>query len=523
MGEISAQGPGASLSSRAARGFAWAIGQTLFARVFGLVCQFVLADVLLKHDFGTVAFAQSIATFAAIVQMAGLPEILVQRQKRFATWSNAAFWMALTIGGCSSVIVGALGPVAAWYKGNPELMPIMLIVAAQSLLSSLLVLPMATLQIQMRLRAITTLNLTLSVCGVGISALLALLKVGAYALVLGPLMANAIVLAWGWWLTKPLVRRQVHLRRWRFLWGDSALLLAIGVINTFVSQGAVFVMSLAHREEVVGVFSWAFMLSLQTIVLVTGSLGLVFFPTLSKLQDEPKRMLGAFLRASRVLAMIGMPACFLQGACSKWFIDLLFRDKWDDAAPAAALLSVGLAFGVLSSLPVSLMKAAGQFKRLFWLTLGYTTLYMTSVIVAVCMSKFGWSSQHPATLVSWAVAIVYVIAGPGGTYIAIRPFGGTLGDVWSVYGRTSALAAVAVTGAWTAANAMPVFIAPEKVVLRAMTSLVIRGDHVLLAARLAATALLAVVIYLPLAKFAMRDAFDEMVDRARALVGRKAR
>lgn len=520
---MGSSGEATSLSSKAARGFAWAIGQTLFARVFGLVCQFVLAKVLLKQDFGMVAFAQSIATFVAIGQMAGLPEILVQRQKRFTTWSNAAFWMALSIGACSAVFVAGIGPVAAWYKGNAQLVPIMLIVAVQSVLSSLMVLPMATLQVQMRLRAITTLNLTLSVGGMGLSALLALAGMGAYALVLGPLGANAAVLAWGWWLTKPRVKRHAHFGRWKYLWGDSVLLLAIGVVNTFVTQGAVFMLGVAQPEAVVGVFSWAYMLSLQTIVLVTGSLNVVFFPTLSKLQDDPKRMLAAFLRAARVLAMVGMPACFLQAACTKWFIDLLFKDKWDDAAPAAVILSVGLAFGVLSSLPVNLMKAAGMFKRLFWITVGYTSLYMIGVGAAVAAGRLGWSAANPATLVAWAVAVVYLVAGPGGTYVVIKPFGGTWRDVWSVYGRACCASALAVVGAWSAAKAIPVLMAPERVLMELPRGAALTGEHVQLMTRLGATAVLAGVLYVPLARVVMADSFLEMFQRGRDLVMRRQR
>jgi O-antigen/teichoic acid export membrane protein len=508
---------GASLSSRAARGFAWAVGQTLFARVFGLVCQIVLAKVLLKEHFGVVAFAQSIAAFVAIVQLAGIPEILVQRQKRFSTWSNAAFWMAAMVGLGTALLVGALGPVLAWYKGNPILIPIMALVALQSILSALQVLPTATLQVHMRLRAITTLNLVQSAGAMGVSATLALLGLGAFALVLGPLVASAAVLAWGWHLTRPVVRRDMHLRRWKFLWGDSATLLAVGAINTFITQGAIFMLGLAQPEAIVGVFSWAFMLALQTVVLITGSLNVVFFPTLSKLQDDPQRMLGAFLRASRLLAMVGMPACFLQAACAQWFIDLFFKDKWDVAAPAAIILSVGLGFAILSSMPVNMLKATGRFTRLLWITISYTAVYIVAVGAAVGLGLRAEPLAHPATLVACAIALVYLVAWPIGALACIRPFKGTWAHIWSIYGPPTIASALAIGAAWFIARSVPAFL-PDLHIPGFKNEVSISMDVFF---RLALTCLLAAAFYIPLAWLFMRNSFDELLHRALELAGRK--
>lgn len=507
-----------SLSTHAAHGFAWAVIQSVLARVVGIVCQFALAKLLNVEDFGAVAIAMSISTFVAVIQLSGLQEILVQRQARFAVWANAAFWMAFTLGLASAVLVAALGPVVAWWKSNPILTPLMLIVAAQSIVSSLQILPTASLQVHLRLRTITLFNLLQSTGGVILSVVLAALGLGAYSLVLGPLATSVIVLVLMWRTTRPRIQRHFHRRRWRFLWSDSSILLAVGFINNFVAQGAVFFLGLTQPERIVGLFFWAFMLSIQTIVLVTGNLNIVFFPTLTKLQNDPPRMLQAFLRAARVLAMIGVPACFLQAACAPWFIDLVFKDKWDDAVPAAVLLSIGLAFGVLSSVPLNLLKARGLFKRILAITIGYTALYVTVVGTAIVLSRTTLVPLSPPTLTALAIALVYAIAGPVGAYACIHPFGGTWTDVRRIFAFPVLCSALATASAWYLASLLPS--SPSLLFHFTFRDKPLTIDANLIA-RLATVVLITFTIYLPLARLSMRSAFDEVLERGLTLLGRR--
>lgn len=512
----SAPAPAQSLTSKAAGGFAWAAAQMIVSRVVSLICQIIIGNILMKEDFGVVGIAQSIASFVSVIQLAGLPEILVQRQKRFRSWANAAFWMSVSIGGASALLVAAIGPLVAWKNDNPVLIPIMALVGLQSLLASLQILPNAILQIQMRLRAFTSLNIMLSMGGVLTTALLALAGMRAYSLVLGPLIATLIVLAISWHLTRPRIAIKPQLRRWKYLWGDSALLLATGFISMVWIGGAVFMLGLAQPEDAVGVYNYANMLSVQTQFLIIGSLNWVFFPTLSKLQGDPARMLGAFLRVAKVTAMVGVPACFLQGICAPWFIQLIFKDRWNDAVPAVVLLSFASGFGILSSLPNNLLKAAGMYAKLFWITLAFAAFYLAGIGIAVfvgarvTLDPIGSFAWHPASLVALAVLLVYAISGPGGAYFVARCFGGRLKDILQVFIPPALCASFAVGAAYLLASAVPEVPSPEflEFISRRLSPLWL--DR---AVRMVVAVLATGAIYTPLAYLFMRDAFTETRQR----------
>ena len=55
----------------------------------------------------------------------------------------------------------------------------------------------------------------------------------------------------------------------------------------------------------------------QVLQLLTLNLASVLFPVLSKLAAEPERQVGAFLRAARVLALVGIPICLAEAVLAR--------------------------------------------------------------------------------------------------------------------------------------------------------------------------------------------------------------
>jgi PST family polysaccharide transporter len=87
--------PKPSLARRTASGFVWMTTQSLGLKLLSAASQLALAWLLQPTEFGLIGLAYAVTGFTALIQQAGLREILVQRHNRFRRWSNAAFWMSL--------------------------------------------------------------------------------------------------------------------------------------------------------------------------------------------------------------------------------------------------------------------------------------------------------------------------------------------------------------------------------------------------------------------------------------------
>jgi PST family polysaccharide transporter len=405
------------LTRKTAGGFFWLAGQTLGNKAVNLLSQIALTWLLAPDDFGLVAVALTVAAFVSVIQQMGLKEILTQRQRRFALWANAAFWMTLAIGLATALLMAAAAPVAARVYADVRLIGLLLVLSSAAPLAALSAVSLARLQIEMRFGWIAWLGFGANTLTALLSISFALLGFGAYSFVLPkPIVALAQALLL-WFVAAPPTRWRLHLRRWRYLVNDSALLLGTSVLYTVTALGDYAILGMTQSKHAVGLYYFAFNIAVQTVTLFATNLSGVLMPAFSRLQDDLKRQLDAFLRSSRLLAAIGVPIALMQAAVAGPLVRLLFGVKWLEAIPLVFVLSLGMAIVIASAPAGALLLATRRFRLLFWLSAGSAMGFCT--IVGTCAAYGG------VLTVAVGVAVYYGVVGPVNMFVAIRPLGGS--------------------------------------------------------------------------------------------------
>lgn len=419
------------------------MAQTVGSKLVNMAGQVMLAWLLSPEDFGLIGLAYTVTAFAALLQQAGLREILIHRHRHFDRWGNPAFWMSLTLGCVGAVAMAIAAPVAAWMYEEPELIGLILVLAAVAPFGGLDVVPDAYLTSELRFRYLAVVRWITAVGTMGLSVLFAHWKLGAYSFVLPQPIIVGVRLALLWSAARVKIHRRPHFRRWRFLLNDSVLLFLAGFFVVLTWQGDYIVLGLMHDAKTVGIYFFAFNLSIQTMQVFTNNLTGVLFPALSKLQQDRQHQTGAFLRAARVLAIVGVPLCLVQAALAGPGIALLFNSWWYPAIRVLQLLSLGMAIRLVASPAGSLMQAQGRFG-----TYLVTSAINAVVFIGMVAGASFWSKGIEAAVnVAAAVMLYFMLVGPVFMYVAIRPGGGRWGDVWRVYLAPLAAGAGAVAGA----------------------------------------------------------------------------
>lgn len=395
------------------RGAAWTVGLTVLAKVFGTVGQLLLALLLTQDDFGLYAISLTFPGIGAVLCNLGLRQVLVDRQKRWRVWVNAAFWMSLLGGVAGFLVTLALTPVAMWVYGESlRLGVLMWCVAGASLATALGTVPEARLQTQLRFRAGAVIGWVSVVGALVLSVLMAWGGWGAFSFGIPYLLAAVFRTSAFWWLARPEMGRGLQLRRWKYMLADTTYLTAANATYLVTQRADFYVLGALYPKAVVGTYSFAQNLASQTMQLLVTNLQSLLFAALNKLKDEPTRQAQGFLRASRVLLSAGAMLAVMQAAAAEPAIRLVYADKWADAIGIVQLLSVGSILGLMYAPAGSLLQAQGRFKTTMWLTFINAAVLIVSVALGASLGE-GMGAAAGFT-VYWAVtAVVMVKAGLG--------------------------------------------------------------------------------------------------------------
>jgi PST family polysaccharide transporter len=519
--------PASSLAQKTLAGFFWLTAQTFGSKLVNMAGQVILAWILKPDAFGLIGLAYTVTAFAGLIQQAGLREILIHRQAKFARWANPAFWMSLTLGCVGCLAMLALAPVAWWmYEEGPllesQLLPLILVLAATAPFSALDTVPDARLTSEMRFGYLAGVKCFTAIGQMALSIAFALMGFGALSFVLPvPIITAArLALLWGpLWRSRETsairIRPQLQIRRWKYLFGDGLTLLLANFFVMLTWQGDYIILGTMHDMKTVGIYFFAFNLSIQTMQVFTSNLTGVLFPALSRLQDDPVHQTRAFLQAAAMLAVVGVPLCLLQAALAGPAVSIAFNSWWQPAIRVLQLLSIGMAIRIVSSPGGSLIQAQGRFKTYLLVNIVNATVFLALVWAGARLGErtpswLMWIAKdlHAAALVAAAVALYFALIGPIFMYIAVRPGGGTARDVWHVYAGPCAAAFLAVGAAVVAGRMVPAM--PDY------------DDRLRQAVRFLAIGVWSVVLYILLIRLLAPAAFSQLVSRMASLYRRKA-
>ncbi len=412
---------GAADQRAAASGMRWLMLQSLAYKAISFFGQIWLTHLVSPKDTGLITLALAVAVFTNFLQQQGLREVLVRLRARHERWDGTALWLALALGVVGFALTAGAAPVAAWAFGAPELRALLLTVAFSAPIMALSSVPEAKLQSELRFKALAGIEFLRGVGTLGLTLIFAYRGMGAMAFAL-PLPINvAIRLVLLWALARPRWSARAHVRRWRFLFADSLVLFAASLATQLIPQASFFIMGRRHDELEVGLYAFANNLSVTTAVVITQNIGAVMFPVFARNQGDPALLRESFLRSGRLLQVLAVPLCFLQGALAGPFIGLACGERYHDSVEMLQVLSVGMAFVVVWPSSRALMQAQGRYRMCLAMALLHAGGY------ALAATLGAWLGGGLA--VSLCVSAAFFAIGIIDPWIALRPVGGTLRQV----------------------------------------------------------------------------------------------
>jgi O-antigen/teichoic acid export membrane protein len=396
----------------------------LWVKAASFGSQVALGYLLSDGEWGVYAVAISIAAFVTAFRDGGVLELLVQRGKAsYSDLREAVFSMALATNVGLGLILSVLAPVAGRFYGKPDVAPLLWAMAIALVLSTPAALLRAKLRIDLRFDVYARVSVGSALLHYGGVVVFALLDQGPLSFVL-PL---PIVALFEWLVLVVVTNERVWpgrlaTARWPQLVRQVKWLLAGATAMIVTTMGDYAVLGRIVSTEVVGVYYFAFQLSVHVAMLAATNLGTVLMPSLASIVDDVPRQRRAVLRTIRSLGLVVAPLSLGLAAVIEPLEWLIWGGKWQPAVPAVQLLCLMLPLRMTFAVATSLLKSRGEFRQ--WA--GIATAYGIGLVVVAAVA--GSRSGEVSEIAAW-IAGYFCLASPIVLYIAVRRVGVTVTDV----------------------------------------------------------------------------------------------
>lgn len=406
------------LRRKTARGALVSIVSQAATLVFRTGSMVIMARLLLPEDFGLVGMVTAFTGFLGLFRDAGLSMATVQRESITDAQLSTLFWINLAVGGLLALSSAALAPVLVSFYGEPRLFLIAIGLGTAFIFNGAAAQHRAMLQRNMRFAALAAIDITALIIGIAAGAAVALTGGGYWALVVMTVASPAVSVFGLWAATRwvpGLPQRNTGIGS--MLWYGGTVTLNSVVVYVAYNADKVL-LGRFLGAQVLGIYGRAYQLINLPTENLNGTIGMVAFPALSRLQNDPERLRSFFLKGYGLFLALVIP---ITAGCALFAEDIVLvflGPQWDAAVPVFRLLAPTiLAFALMNPF-AWLMLACGHSGRSLKIALMIAPVAILSYVIGLPQGPHGVAAGFSIAMVLLVVPVI--LWAKQGTMIATR-------------------------------------------------------------------------------------------------------
>jgi O-antigen/teichoic acid export membrane protein len=329
----------AQVSQLTRTGLNWSIALLVARYTISVASTAVLARLLSPGDYGLMAMVATITVLAQAISDCGLSWATVQQERLERNQIDVLFLVNCAFGLFLTVLCVLSAPYVAHFYRRPELTRIIFAAGATLFLSSVAVQPNALLLRKMKLKQMNLSALfSLSISAV-VTILMARAGFGYWALVAQLILQQALTTAIAFPLSGYLPGWPRHLLNLGGLLKFGGYSAAYGLVNYFARNFDNVLVGRYWGATALGFYSRAYFLMTLPGMLVIGAFSGVLIPALSALRKEPTQMQSEYLRALRVISILGCSMAVGLIVTAPELVEFVYGSKWHAVVPILLWLS----------------------------------------------------------------------------------------------------------------------------------------------------------------------------------------
>lgn len=386
-------------------GFFWQFGGAIFKTFAQLGILFILARLISKAEFGIVQSALVVVGLSQLLSQMGVGPALVQKVNLTPTHIKVGSTISLGLGLTFFLIVySSSGLIASFFK-MPELQSVLKVIAFIFIIEGITTVSQSLLLRQMEQKTLIQINFFSYLVGYGIVAvLLAYYGYGIWSLIIGQIALSFLKSILSYLKCKHSVMPSFSRKEAKELLHYGGGFTLAKLFNFFALEGDNVITGRYLGAEALGVYSRAYSIMVRPVSLIGDSIDAALFPAMAAKQDEPDRLIEAFINGSKLISFLCIPIASVIIFSSKEIIHVLLGSEWGDTVLPLQILTAGLLFRMGYKMGDCLTKATGNVysraKRQF--------LYALGVILG-CYAGSHWGIVGVAFGTLFSVLLNYIL------------------------------------------------------------------------------------------------------------------
>lgn len=363
----------------------------------------VLARLLSPFDFGLVGMVTAVTGVLSFLKEFGLSTASVQRASVSEEQMSTLFWINILVGALLGVVSLGVAPFVVAFYHEPRLFMVTMALATGFVFNAAGVQHNALLQRRLQFTALAFIEVLSLFASSVVSVIFAIRGWGYWALVAWSITLPLASTVFTWFYAQWIPGRP---RRGT---GMGAMIRFGGTVtlNSLVVYAAYNVDKILLGRfwgaEITGIYGRAYQLINLPKDNLNLSVGAITFPILARVQDDPQRLRGYFLKAYALVLSVTIPIAI---ACALFANDLIFvmlGPKWNDAVPVFRLLSpTVLAFAIIN--PTGwLLVSLGMVGRSLKIAFAIAPLVVIGCVIGLPHGPEGVAIGFSAAMVLWIV------------------------------------------------------------------------------------------------------------------------
>lgn len=284
--------------------------------------------LLRPRDYGLVATAGILLTFAQLLLDAGLAEILVSHRELTMKLQGAAITAVLSVSCVLGALIVAVAPWASSFFHSPPLRLVLDVSATYLPLSALAVVPVAQLSKRMQFDRIALVQTVTSISQGTLTLALAYAGEGYWALIFGNIVGTGLLRVSLLWLSideKPFPN--LFLRTLQPLMRKSFHMIGQRLTYFSIDNFDIFLLGRLWGPVALGSYSVAKTLSQTPLDKLSGLTSRVSVPAFAARTETDQQLRGMLLVIS-VTSALAFPLWWIMGAASQLALPLVFGIRW---------------------------------------------------------------------------------------------------------------------------------------------------------------------------------------------------